>query len=204
MDALLNWALEYGIFAIFLIIILEYACFPLPSEVVLPVCGAIAYANGYNLLLIILCSCLCGIIGSFFCYVIGYCGGGRIIEWFKSKFPKSTSGIDKATLSFNKYSNLSVCICRVIPLCRTYISFISGVSKQNFISFLLFTFIGTFVWNRILISLGFYFSDNIEIIAYVYNKYKFLFALTVILLFLLFKKKLHKWCSFKYLLGMET
>ena len=61
---------NYGLIAIFLVIALEYACFPVPSELVLPLSGAVAAQGKFNFLAVYLLSILAGLIGSYICYAI--------------------------------------------------------------------------------------------------------------------------------------
>ena len=68
---------NYGLIAIFLVIALEYACFPVPSELVLPLSGAVAAQGKFNFLAVYLLSILAGLIGSYLCYAIGRYGGVR-------------------------------------------------------------------------------------------------------------------------------
>lgn len=187
MDIFWEYFNQYGIYIIFLFIILEYSCFPIPSEVILPVAGAYAVFNNLNILVIIIISIICGLIGSTICYLIGY-GGRNII--IKKIIKKQNSEFNNSVMNYNKYKNLSVCFCRIIPLCRTYISFVSGLNKHNIFSFLFYSFIGISIWNTTLILLGFNLFDNLSLIETFYNKYKIILLIIisiVILLFIIYK-----------------
>jgi len=71
---------RYGLIAVFIIIALEYACFPLPSEIVLPFAGAYAASQGIPFLVILLISALAGLLGSLICYLVGRIGGNALLE----------------------------------------------------------------------------------------------------------------------------
>lgn len=174
---------QYGIYIIFLFIILEYSCFPIPSEVILPIAGAYAVFNNLNIILIIFLSIICGLIGSTICYLIGY-GGRNII--IKRIIKTQNNEFNNSVINYNKYKNLSVCFCRVIPLCRTYISFVSGLNKHNILSFILFSFIGISIWNTILILLGYNLFDNLALIEIFYNKYKITLLIILSILVIVF------------------
>ncbi|NJA35978.1 DedA family protein, partial [Clostridioides difficile] len=126
MSVINSFILQYGLISVFVLIMIEYACFPLPSEVVLPLCGAIAARNHFGFLTILILSIIAGILGSIFCYTVGNWGGKSIINKIIEICPKAKKGIFASQDYFNKYSSISVCVCRLIPLCRTYISFIAG------------------------------------------------------------------------------
>lgn len=191
MQFVLNLFHKWGLWAVFLLIFLEYACFPIPSEVVLPFAGFISNKVGNNLFLTLLISVFFGYIGSLVCYFIGYYGGNYIFDKIYNKFKGWRKGLDNSKAFFDKYGNTSVMIGRIVPLCRTYISFFAGLFRQNFFSYSLFSCLGICVWNTILVSLGYYLGDNWEIIAIYYNKYKYLFVIMFVLIFILF-------CLIKY------
>ena len=93
MDFLSGLIYNYGLIAMFLIIMLEYACFPVSSEIVLPLSGAIASINNTHFLVILPLSIIAGLIGTGICYTVGWFGGGVIINGIKkgSLNPKSQS-----------------------------------------------------------------------------------------------------------------
>lgn len=198
MDIVFSFINKYGLIAIFLAIAIEYACFPIPSEVILPLCGAFAFNTNYNFLFVILLSVFASLIGSTICYIIGRTGGVKFINWLKKVYPKSAHGLTEAEAKYQKYSLLSVSLGRIIPLCRTYISFISGSAKQNYFKFLLFSSFGITVWNTILIFLGFKFYENIGFVSSLYNKYKisiigiFILIFIILLIRLFLKRKKYK------------
>lgn len=195
MEFVIGFINKYGILSSLLLITLEYACFPLPSEIVLPFSGAMAVKNHNNFFALYFASIIASLIGSLICYSIGYFGGSALLNKITKKFPSSTDGINASQNKFNKYANLSVCIGRLIPLCRTYISLIAGVSKQSLISFLGFSAIGISIWNAILMWLGFKMGENWQNIIGYYDKFKmFLIPLIAIsfiiyVVYLLSKKR---------------
>lgn len=183
---IINFINNYGIIAICLIVMIEYACFPLPSEVVLPLSGAICVELNFNFFAMVGLTTLSGLIGASICYFIGFFGGSLLIKKIMTKYPKTEKGLSASMENFEKYANLSVCAGRVIPLCRTYISFVAGSSKQNYGKYLLFTTIGVVVWNATLLSLGYVFYDNLDYVVYLYKEYKVIVIIVVSLLILLF------------------
>lgn len=175
LDYIFELISSYGLYIIFIVIVLEYSCFPFPSEVVLPLAGAIGYNHNINPFIMVLFSILAGLIGCLICYMIGYFGGKTFIKQNKHKKEESES------ISFYKrYGNVAISVGRIIPLCRTYISIIAGINKHKLLPYIFFSIIGISVWNTCLILLGYLFYDNIEIIALFYNKYKFI-ILTLVL-----------------------
>ena len=93
MEWIIDFIAQYGLIAMFLFIACEYACLPLPSEVVLPLSGAMAVSSGRPLLLVIFISVVAGLLGSMICYSIGYSGGSRVLEFMKHRYPSTKRGI---------------------------------------------------------------------------------------------------------------
>ena len=172
----MGWMIElvgtYGRIAVFVLILLEYACFPLPSEVVLPFSGALASQNGWSFLSVWGLSIAAGVLGAFVCYLIGWFGGRPLVEAVKRRFPKARRGLEASQSKYEAYASLSCCVGRLIPLCRTYISFFAGISRQNLLAYLGATALGAAIWNAALLGLGFVFAENWNIASKYYDQYK--------------------------------
>ncbi|MGN0505592.1 MAG: DedA family protein [Lachnospiraceae bacterium] len=181
---------DYGMFALFFIILLEYACFPVSSEIVLPFAGAFAHTYGFSYFLLIPLSVLAGILGTSVCYFIGKFGGSRLLDKLTTCFPKTKKGIDASREKFEHYGAFAVCFGRIIPLCRTYIAFIAGSVKQPYSQFFSYSLLGITVWNCVLIGLGYFLKSSWGDVQYYYQEYKFILLLLLIpaLALLLFYK----------------
>lgn len=172
MSFIINFMGEYGLVAMFIIILLEYACFPVSSEIVLPFCGAAASINHTNYLVILGISIIAGLIGTGICFTIGWFGGGAIIHFITKRFPKSKKGIDAANQKFKLHGASAVCIGRVIPLIRTYIALIAGAAKLNPVTYFTASALGITIWNTILIGLGYTLRENYQMVLVYYSRYK--------------------------------
>lgn len=186
-----NFVLEYGLFSIFLIVALEYANVPLPSEIVLPFAGILAEKYDMNIFLVVFVSILGGVFGSITNYYIGYKFGNPLLFKLKEKFPKTKRAIKESNDWMEKYNKLSVMITRLVPLARTFISIVAGVNRMSIYSFTIFSTIGISIWNILLISIGYIVGDNMDKISYILSTYtKVLIVLFIVLgvLFIIFKK----------------
>ncbi len=199
MNFIINLFNKWGLIIFFILVMLEYACFPLPSEVLLPFLGFMINVNDYSVVGAIVLSTIMGFIGCLLCYLVGYYGGNVFYNKIYNKFKNVKKGVDYGKEKFDKYGNISVMICRIIPLCRTYISFLSGLYKQSLFTYSLFSILGILIWNSILIVLGYFLADRWGLVTIYYNKYKLVFIITILFLiagFLLYKlykkKKLRK------------
>ncbi len=191
MELLTSFFQKYGLFGLCLMILLEYACFPISSEIVLPFCGAFAKSYDISFFLLIPGSVLSGLAGTSLCYFIGRIGGTRLLTSLKNRFPKTRKGIEASEKKMESFGALAVCFGRVIPLCRTYIAFIAGSVKQPYSQFLSYSLFGITVWNCILIGLGYLFKSNWNEVQRYYEEYKTLLIGTAVLLALVFV--LRKW-----------
>lgn len=172
MNILQNFISEYGVLAMFIIILMEYACFPVSSEIVLPFCGAFASASQTGFLVILPLSILAGLIGTGICYGVGWFGGGAILQAIIGRFPKAEKGIQHANEKFQKHGGIAVCISRVIPLIRTYIALVAGAAKLSPITYFTYSLLGITIWNTLLIGLGYTLSENYTKVAGYYERYK--------------------------------
>ena len=178
---------NYGLIAVFILIMLEYACFPLPSEIVLPFAGAYAAIYGVPFYAILFISIAAGLCGCLICYLIGFFGGAALLERLGRRFHKTAAGFEASKQWFDRYGGLSVIIARVLPLCRTYISFISGLSRQKIVKFLALSAVGISVWNLVLVGLGFRLAAHWDIIAVYARRYTFiLLPVVIFIVFMIF------------------
>lgn len=191
MELLTSLIKKYGLFGLCLMILLEYACFPISSEIVLPFCGAFAKSYEISFFYLIPGSVLAGLLGTSLCYAIGRIGGPRVLTFLKTRFPKTEKGITASEKKMEQYGAFAVCFGRLIPLCRTYIAFIAGSVKQPFRQYLAYSFFGITLWNCVLISLGYLLKSNWNEVQRYYGEYKqVLVATAVIIVFVCFLRKL--------------
>lgn len=181
---------QYGLISIFIIIMLEYANFPLPSEVILTIVGFITAKSNMNFLSVLLVSVLGGIIGSITNYFIGLYFGKPVIKYLLEKHPKTKKSIKTSMTYLKKYDKLSVMLSRAIPLARTFISIPAGMSKMNITYFILYSSIGITFWNFILIYLGYILGDNIERVMLIMKNYSLLvFAILTLSIIIYYVKR---------------
>ena len=155
-DTLKGMVDSFGYIGIFIATSLEYGCFPVSSEVLLPFIGFFVYGGRMSLFVAILVSTAGGIAGSLVCYCFGRFGRRFIEKTLCSKYSSLKKGLEKAGRVFDKYGSKSVLIARVFPIARTYISIPAGLMGMNIYVFVIYTAVGSFVWNTMLISAGYF------------------------------------------------
>ncbi|WP_102261068.1 DedA family protein [Mesobacillus jeotgali] len=189
---------EFGYTGVMFLIALENIFPPIPSEVILTFAGFMTASTDFTITGVILASTMGSLLGAVLLYGIGLQLGvkklERIVDRWGYLLRVTKNDIYKADSWFNRYGAWTVLFCRVIPLLRSLISIPAGISGMRFRTFLLFTTIGTLIWNTILVYLGASVGASWEeIVEYidVYSKfiYIFLLLISVILLFVLVLRK---------------
>ncbi|ELC8443247.1 DedA family protein [Clostridium perfringens] len=192
---LINMIGSFGYFGILLIVGLEYACFPLPSEVVLTFFGLSASQGEFSLIGVIIFSIIGGLLGSLICYAIGFYGGVPLQEWIGCKFPSSKKSMIALNKWFKKYGKPAVLLARIVPLTRTYVSLLAGAEKFSLKYFILYSSLGISIWNIFLVCLGYFIGDNLPLINSIMEKYTFItlailaIGIIAVIYFKFFKKK---------------
>lgn len=163
---------QYGMIAIFVLILAEYACFPVSSEIVLPLAGLLGARAGLPFVSLVIFSTAAGLAGSCITYGIGRFGGSPLLERLMKRFPSLSKPILGSYRTFGDHGKSAVFISRLIPLCRTYIGFVAGAMKQSLLGYLLSSSLGILLWNTVLTSLGYYFYQYRDIFFDGFNRYK--------------------------------
>ena len=149
---------QFGYWGVFFLIAIENVFPPIPSEVILTFSGFLTYSTNLTVFGVVLVSTAGSVIGAVILYGIGLLLDVERLEKIIDKYGKvlrlTREDIYKADAWFDKYGIWTVLFCRVIPLVRSLISIPAGMSNMNFGLFLLFTTIGTLVWNTVLVNVG--------------------------------------------------
>ena len=197
---IINIMNKYGYIGILFLITIENIFPPIPSEVILTLGGFMTSKDGVNMSLfgVIMYSTFGSMIGAIILYYVGYVfNKDRLLKIVRSKVGKilclKESDIVKSDSSFNKNGDLTVLYCRFIPIVRSLISIPAGVDKMKFSIFLLYTFVGSLIWNTVLVSLGKLVGENYMVVAEVFSKYsKVILILLICLIVYKIIKKIKK------------
>ena len=162
---------ELGYIGVFLVIGLEYACFPLPSEIILPFVGMSIPQTHLQFFPAFLISIAAGLFGSFICHLIGHYGGVPLLNRLSHRSENLCKAISIFNKWFSSYGCWAVLFSRIIPLTRTYISLFAGVNGMSLFEFFLYSTVGITLWNLVLMSLGFYLGNNWALIEGILNTY---------------------------------
>ncbi len=153
-------ATGYG--GIVLLMAIESANVPLPSEIIMPFSGFLVAQGQMNLYLTGLAGALGCVVGSIFSYYLGAWGGRPLVEKYGKYLLISHHDLDLADRLFKKYGEAIVFIGRLLPVVRTFISFPAGISRMNFPKFVIYSFLGSLPWTLALAFLGQKMGENWE------------------------------------------
>jgi membrane protein DedA with SNARE-associated domain len=152
--ALVGFIASTGFAGVLLLMAIQSACIPLPSEIIMPVAG---YALAHGQMQLILLATIGSIganLGSIPAYWVGAKGGRPAIERFGKYILLSGHDLDRADRFFAKYGSIAVLIGRLLPIVRTFIALPAGIAKMNQVRFHVYTFIGSWPWCYALAYIG--------------------------------------------------
>lgn len=146
-----------GYVGVFLLMTLESACVPVPSEAVMPFAGSLIVTDphrGFNLYVLALVGALANVAGSTLAYWVGACGGRRFVKKYGKYLLIRDADVDRADRFFRKYGSAAAFLSRFLPIVRTYISLPAGTSRMHFGRFALLTFAGAYPFCLLLAWAG--------------------------------------------------
>ena len=135
-----------GYSGVVLLMAIESACIPLPSEIIMPFAGYLVSKGEMNLWLVGIAGALGCVVGSWVAYYAGMYGGRPFIEKYGRYILLSRHDLDLADRWFAKYGELIVFTARLLPAIRTFIAFPAGVARMNMWRFTIYTFAGSLPW----------------------------------------------------------
>ena len=136
--------LGYG--GVVLLMGIESACIPLPSEIIMPFAGYLAYTGQFTVHGAALAGAVGCIVGSIPAYYLGMYGGRPVIERWGKYVLLSRHELDLAERLFARHGQWVVLAGRLLPVIRTFIAFPAGVARMNLTKFVVYTFIGSYPW----------------------------------------------------------
>lgn len=180
---------QFGYFGVFFLIALENIFPPIPSEVILLFGGFMTTYTKLNVIGVVIASTLGSLLGAIVLYYIGkILNKERLKKIIHGKIGKvlrlKASDIDKADHWFDTKGNKTVFFCRFIPIVRSLISIPAGMSEMPMGKFLIYTTVGTMIWNTVLTSLGNKVGENWEDILLIFENYSHIAAIVLVIIFI--------------------
>ena len=135
-----------GYAGVVLLMAIESACIPLPSEIIMPFSGYLVYTGRFNLWAVGVAGAFGCVVGSLVAYWVGMYGGRPLIEKYGRYVLVSSHDLDMADRWFARFGEVIVFASRLLPAVRTFIAFPAGVARMNLKKFIIYTFAGSLPW----------------------------------------------------------
>lgn len=129
-----------------LLMAVESACIPLPSEIIMPFSGYLVSSGELKLWLVSLAGAVGCVIGSWLAYAIGAKGGRPLVERYGRYVLVSHRDLDLADRWFQRHGDITIFVGRLLPVVRTFIAFPAGVARMPLGRFTAYTFLGSLIW----------------------------------------------------------
>lgn len=161
LEAILHYFTEYGSFAIFGIVLLEYLNLPgFPAGVIMPLAGVLAAQGRIGFMETMMLTVSAGLAGSIGLYLLGRYGGGAVLGKYYKRFPQHQKVIEDKIAYLKERGYMGVFVSKLIPMVRTLISIPAGVIKMNFQKYCISSALGVVIWNFVFIGAGYFLGDK--------------------------------------------
>jgi membrane protein DedA with SNARE-associated domain len=144
-----------GYLGVAVLMAIESACIPLPSEVIMPFAGYLVSIGQFSLIGAATAGALGCNLGSTIAYYVAAKGGRPAIERWGRYVLMGPADLDRTEKFFTRYGSLTVFIGRLLPVVRTFIAFPAGLARMPMLKFQIYTFVGSWPWCFGLAYIGF-------------------------------------------------
>ena len=161
--------LGYG--GIALLMGIESACIPLPSEIIMPFSGFLVFKGEMQLSFVALAGAAGCLLGSWVAYALGAWGGRPLIEAYGRYVLISHHDLDLADRWFARHGDITIFVGRLLPVVRTFIAFPAGVSRMPLWRFSVYTFAGSLIWCWGLAWIGMKLGENWDALGVYFHRF---------------------------------
>src|SRR5579863_3552474 len=149
-SALASWIVEIistgGYLGVVLLMAIESACIPLPSEVIMPFAGYLVSTHQFSLIGAATAGALGCNLGSTVAYYVAAWGGRPVLERWGRYILISHAELERTDRFFARYGAATVFFGRLLPVVRTFIAFPAGLARMPMLKFQIYTFLGSWPW----------------------------------------------------------
>jgi len=186
---IVNFIASVGYWGIFILMAIESACTPMPSEIVMPFGGFAVQRGDLNFWLVVLAGTFGCLAGSLFAYGVGYYGGRPILERYGRYILITKDDIDRADRWFSQYGTSVVFFARLLPLVRAVISLPAGIAEMDLKKFIVYSFVGSIPYCLVLTYLGVIMGNNWDTIEnyWVYVDFAMIIGIVAVIAYVGYK-----------------
>jgi membrane protein DedA with SNARE-associated domain len=164
-------ATSYG--GIALLMAIESACIPLPSELIMPFAGYLVYEGALSLFWVATAGAIGCNLGSLVAYEIGHYGGRPLVERYGRWILMGRRELDWAERFFSRWGSLAVFFGRLLPVIRTFIALPAGIARMPRAKFHIYTFLGSWPWCLALAYFGMKLGENWRELGKYFHQFDF-------------------------------
>jgi membrane protein DedA with SNARE-associated domain len=179
--------LGYG--GIVLLMGIESACIPLPSEVIMPFAGYLVHTGQLTLWGVALAGAIGCVIGSIPAYYLGAYGGRAMIEKYGRYVLISQQDLHFADKAFEKHGEIIIFIGRLLPVVRTFIAFPAGIARMNMARFVIYTFSGSLIWCFLLAFAGMKLGEHWQTLGVYFHEFHYVIAVVGLVFAVLYVRR---------------
>ena len=173
----LEFIASWGYFAVAVLMAMENACIPIPSELILGFAGYLVFAGKMTFGGALVAGMIGGMAGSVFAYVVGHKGGRSFVDKYGHYFFVKKSHVDIAQRWFDKYGIKAVFFSRMLPVVRTFISLPAGFAHVDMKKFLVMTFAGSLPWTALILFAGMMLGESWKILTKIGHEASIVFVI---------------------------
>lgn len=182
----------WGYMAVAILMGLENACIPIPSELILGFAGYLIFAGQMHFTGALVAGMVGGMAGSIFAYAVGRYGGRSFVYRYGKYFFVKKSHVDAAQRWFDQYGIKTVFFSRMLPVIRTFISLPAGFAHVNLKKFLFYTFIGSLPWTVLMLGAGMMLGEGWQFLTIIGHEVSIVFigvaAVAILVLYVRYKR----------------
>lgn len=181
-----DYVAQYGYVAIFVLMLLESACVPIPSEVTMVFGGALVSApflapdQQLDFVAVALVGSFANLVGSWLAYWVGYVGGRPLVHRFGRYVLLRPHEIDRAHEWFERHGQGAVFFSRLLPVVRTFVSLPAGVARMPFVKFSVYTLLGCLPWCFALTFAGYKLGDHWETVERIIRPFSLVIGVVLV------------------------
>lgn len=169
-----------GYTGVVLMMAIESACIPLPSEVIMPFSGYLVATGRFGLNMVAIAGAVGCLLGSYAAYYVGANRGRRFIERYGRYVLIAPHELEIADRFFLRWGSHAVFWSRMLPVVRTFIAFPAGVSRMNLLPFTIYTLIGSYLWCLMLAYAGMKLGQHWDHLAPWFHRFDALIAVLLV------------------------
>jgi membrane protein DedA with SNARE-associated domain len=169
-----------GYAGVVLLMAIESACIPLPSELIMPFAGYLVFKGQLALWGVAFAGAVGCVLGSLVAYYVGLLGGRPLVQRYGKYLLVSQHDLDLADRWFARHGDITIFVGRLLPVVRTFIAFPAGVARMPLAKFVAYTFVGSLIWCWALAWVGQSLGEHWDTLGMYFHRFDEVIALVIL------------------------